>query len=201
MLLCCIGFVSIPYKNCNKQAALLHFTIATYNRLNEVTLDKTEIEITSCHTFLGSIITSDGYNCKDINRRLSIGRMAMTKLEKIMKDRDVKKATKIKIAETVIFPTVMYGSESWTVRKRERKKTDAFELWTWKRILQVPWIENKPFSFGRSETQKITRSDNPSTRVMLFWSCHESKKITGMGHYAWSSGRTQEAGKTMDALA
>ena len=59
---------------------------------------------------------------KKINRRLSIGRITMTKLEKIMKDRDVKKATKIKIAETIIFPTVTYGSESWTVRKKERKK-------------------------------------------------------------------------------
>jgi hypothetical protein len=63
-----------------------------------------------------------------MNRRLSIGRMAMTTLEKIMKDRDVKKATKIKIAETIIFLTVTYGIESWTVLKRERKKTDAFDL-------------------------------------------------------------------------
>jgi hypothetical protein len=101
---------------------LLHFTIATYNRLNEVTLDGTEIEITSCHTFLGFIITSDGYDCKEINRRLSIGRMAMTKLEKVMKDRDVKKASKIKIGETVTFPTVTFGSESWTVWKKGRKK-------------------------------------------------------------------------------
>jgi hypothetical protein len=63
-------------------------------------------------------------------QRLSIGTMAMTKLEKIMKDRDVKKATKIKIAETIIFPTVTYGSKSWTVRKKERQKIDAFQLWT-----------------------------------------------------------------------
>jgi hypothetical protein len=92
----------------------------TKGTLNEFILDGTEIEIISYHTFLGSIITRDGYN-KEINRRLSIGRMAMTKLEKIMKDRNVKKATKIKIAETIIFPTVTYGSESWTVRKREGK--------------------------------------------------------------------------------
>ena len=68
----------------------------------------------------------------------------MTKLEKIMKDRDVKKATKIKIAETIIFPTVAYESEIWTVRKNEReKKIDAFELWTWRRILRVPWTERR----------------------------------------------------------
>ena len=76
-------------------------------------------------------------------QRLSIGRTAMTKLEKIMKDRDVKKATKIKIAEIIIFPTVTHGSESWTVRKRERKKIDAFELWTWRRILRDPWTEKR----------------------------------------------------------
>ena len=76
------------------------------------------MEITNCYRFLGSIITRDGYDYKEINRRLSIGRMAMTELQKIMKDRDVKKATKIKIAETVIFPTVTYGSEIWMVRKK-----------------------------------------------------------------------------------
>jgi hypothetical protein len=111
----------------------------TTGTLNEFILDRTEIKITSYHTFLGSIITRDGYDNKEINIKLSIGRMAMTKLGKIMKDRDVKKATKIKIAETIIFLTVIYGSESWTVRKKERKENHAFELWTWRRILQVPW--------------------------------------------------------------
>jgi hypothetical protein len=60
-----------------------------------------------------------------------------------MKDQDVTKATKIKIAETIIFPTVTYGSESWTVKKKERKKIDAFELWMWRRILRVPWTEKR----------------------------------------------------------
>jgi hypothetical protein len=93
--------------------------IMTTGILNDFVLDGTEIEITSYHTFLGSTITRDGYDNKEINRRLSIGRMAMTKLENIIKDRDVKKATKIKIAETIIIPTITYGSESWTVRKRK----------------------------------------------------------------------------------
>jgi len=80
------------------------------------------MEIINCYAFLGPIITRDGYDYKESNRRLSNGRMAMTKLGKIMKDRDVKKATKIKIIETIIFPTVTHGSEGWTVRKKERKK-------------------------------------------------------------------------------
>jgi hypothetical protein len=110
----------------------------TTGTLNEFILDRTEMEIINCCTLYGSIITRDGYDYKEINRRLPIGRMAMTKLEKNRKNRDVKKATKIKIAETIIFPTVTYGSESWTERKEERKKIDAFELWTWRSILQVP---------------------------------------------------------------
>ena len=120
-------------------------------------MDGTEIEITSYHTFLGSVITGDGYDHKEINRRLSIRRMARTKLEKIMKDRDVKKSTKIKIAETIIFPTMTYGSESWTVRKRERKKIDVFELWTWRRLLRVPWTEKRT-NFSVLEDMKPKRS-------------------------------------------
>jgi hypothetical protein len=67
----------------------------------------------------------------------------MIKLDKMMKDRDVTVATKVKIAETMIFPIVTYGSESWTVRKKDRKKIDAFELWTWRRILRTPWTDRR----------------------------------------------------------
>jgi hypothetical protein len=102
----------------------------TTGTLKEFILEGTEMEIINSYTFLGSIVTRDGYEHKEINRRPAIGRMAMTKLGKIMQDRDVKKATKIKIAETIIFPTMKYGSKSWTVRNKE-KQIDAFELWTW----------------------------------------------------------------------
>jgi hypothetical protein len=131
--------------------------IMTTRTLNEFILDGTEIEITSYHTFLGSIITRDGYDNKEINRRISIGRMAMTKLEKIMKEWDVRRATKIKIAATIIFLTVTYGSESWTVRKKERKKNYAFELWTWRRILRVPWTQKRT-NFSVLEDVKPKRS-------------------------------------------
>jgi hypothetical protein len=131
--------------------------IMTTGTLKKFILDGTEMEIINCYTFLGSIITRDGYDYKDISRRMSIGRMAMTKLEKTMKDRDVKKATKIKIAETITFPTVTYGSESWTVIKKERKEIDAFELWTWRRILRVPWTEGRT-NFSVLEEVKPRRS-------------------------------------------
>jgi len=118
--------------------------IMTTGTLNEFILDGTEIEITSYHTFLGSINSRDGYDNKEINRRLSIAIMAMTKLEKIMKNRDVKKAIKVKIAEIIIFPSVTYGSESGHCGKRKGGGgIDAFGLWMWKRTLRVPWKEKR----------------------------------------------------------
>jgi hypothetical protein len=94
--------------------------IMTTGTLNKFILDGTEIEIVNSYTFLGNIITTDGYDQKEINRRLSMGRLAMIKLEKLVKDRDVMVATKIKIAETIIFLIVTYGSQSWTVRRKDR---------------------------------------------------------------------------------
>jgi hypothetical protein len=95
----------------------------TTGTLNKFILDGTEVEIVNSYAFLGTIITRDGYDHKEINIRLSMGRLAMTKLEKIIKDRVVTVATKIKIAETIIFQVVTYGSESWTVRKTGKKLT------------------------------------------------------------------------------
>jgi hypothetical protein len=96
--------------------------IMTTGNLNKFKLDGTEIKIIDSYTFLGTIITRDGSMSKEINRRISSGRLAMMKLEKIMKDRDVTVTTKSKIVETMIYPIVTYGSESWTLRKKERKK-------------------------------------------------------------------------------
>jgi hypothetical protein len=175
----------------------------TTETLNEFISDGTEIEIINCYTFLGTTITRDGHDHKEINRRLSIGRMAMTKLEKITKDRDVTEATKIKIAETIIFPTVTYGNVSWTVQKKERKKIGVFEPKDVEKnfMSRVDREKNEPISFGRTETQKITRSNNTLIKATLFWSHYESKRVTEAGHYAWTSCSIQEAGKTTDALA
>jgi hypothetical protein len=117
--------------------------IMTTGNLNKFKLDGTEIDIIDSYTFMGTIITRDGSMSKEINRRISSGRLAMIKLEKIMKDRDVTAITKSKIVETMIFPIVTYGSESWTLRKKERKKIYAFELWTWRKMLRTPWTDRR----------------------------------------------------------
>ena len=86
----------------------------------------------------GSKITADGDCSHEIKRRLLFGRKVMTNLDSIFKSRDITLPTKVRLVKAMVFHVVMYGCESWTVKKAERPKTDAFELWCWKRLLKVP---------------------------------------------------------------
>ena len=90
--------------------------------------------------FLGSKITADGDCSHEIKRHLLLGRKAMTKLDSEVKNRDINLPTKVHTAKAVVFPVVMYRCESWTIKKAEHQRTDAFELWCWKRLLRVPWM-------------------------------------------------------------
>ena len=88
--------------------------------------------------FLGSKITADGVCSHEIKRCLLLGRKAMTNLDSIVKSRDITLPTKVCLVKAMVFPVVMYGCESWTVKKAERQRIDAFELWCWRRLLRVP---------------------------------------------------------------
>ena len=92
--------------------------------------------------FLGSKITADGDCSHEIKRRLLLGRKAMTNLDSIFKSRDITLPTKIHLVKAMVFPVVMYGCESWTIKKAEPQRTDAFELWCW-RLLKVPWTARR----------------------------------------------------------
>ena len=97
-----------------------------------------------CQTiFLGSKITADGDCSHEIKRRLLLGRKVMTNLDSILKNRDITLPTKVCLVKAMVFPVVMYGCESWTVKKSERQRIDAFELWCWRRLLRVPWTERR----------------------------------------------------------
>ena len=89
--------------------------------------------------FLGSKITADGDCSHEIKRRLRLGRKVMTNLDSILKSRDITLPTKVHLVKVTVFPVVMYGCESWTMKKAERWRMDAFELWCWRRLLRVPW--------------------------------------------------------------
>ena len=92
----------------------------------------------------GSKITADGDCSHEIKRRLLLGRKVMTNLDSILKSRDITLPTKVHLVKMMVFPVVMYGCESWTVKKAECQRVDAFELWCWRRFLRVPWTARRP---------------------------------------------------------
>ena len=100
-------------------------------------------ETVSDFIFLGSKIAADGDCSHEIKRRLLLGRQVMTNLDSIFKSRDITLPTKVRLVKTMVFPVVMYGYESWTVKKAERQRIDAFELWCWRRLLRVPWTARR----------------------------------------------------------
>ena len=104
--------------------------------------------------FLGSKITADGDCNHEIKRRLLLGRKVMTDLDSIFKSRYITLLTKVRLVKAMVFPVVMYGCESWTVKKAERRRIDAFELWCWRRLLRVPWT-------ARRSNQSILREISP----------------------------------------
>ena len=101
-------------------------------------IDGETVEIVSDFIFWGSKITADGDCSHEIERRLFLGRKVMINLDSILKSRDITLPTKIRLVKAIVFPVVMYGCESWTVKKAEHQRIDAFELWCWRRLLRVP---------------------------------------------------------------
>ena len=93
--------------------------------------------------FWGSKITADGDCSHEIKRRLLLGRKVMTNLDSIFKSRNITLPTKVHLVKAMVFPVVMYGCESWTVKKAEHQRIDAFELWCWRRVLRVPWTARR----------------------------------------------------------
>ena len=104
--------------------------------------------------FLGSKITADGDCSHEIKRHLLLGRKVMTNLDSIFKSRDITLSTKVRLVKVMVFPVVMYGCESWTIKKAEHRRIDAFELWCWIILLRVPWT-------ARRSDQSILREIGP----------------------------------------
>ena len=97
--------------------------------------------------FVGSKITADGDCSHEIKRGLLLGRKAMINLDSILKSRDITLPTKVHLVKAIVFPVVMYGCESWTIKKAEHHRIDAFELWFWRRLLRVPWTAKRSNQF------------------------------------------------------
>ena len=138
-------------------------------------IDGETVETVSDFIFLGSKITADGDCSHEIKRCLLLGRRVMTNLDIIFKSRDITLPTKVRLVKAMVFPVVMYGSESWTINKSEHQRIDAFELWCWRRLLRVPWP-------SRRSNQPILKEISPGCSLeglML------KLKLQYFGHLMW----------------
>ena len=106
-------------------------------------MDEKTMQTVTYFIFLGSKITADGDCSHKIKRRLLFGGKVMTNLDSILKSRDITLPTKVHLVKDMVFPVVMYGCESWTVKKTECRRIDAFELWCWRRLLRIPWTARR----------------------------------------------------------
>ena len=128
-------------------------------------IDGERVETEADLIFLGSKITENGDCSHEVKRRLLLGRKVMTNLGSILKSRDIILSIKVHLVKDMVFPVVMYGCESWTVKKSERRRIDAFELWCWRRLLRVPWT-------ARRSNQSIIKETSPECLlegIMLKW--------------------------------
>ena len=106
-------------------------------------IDGEIVETATDFIFLGSKITADSDCSHEIKRRILLGRKVMTNLDSILKTRDITFSTKVHLVKAMVFPVVMYGCESWIIKKAEHQKIDAFELWCWRRLVSVPWTARR----------------------------------------------------------
>ena len=125
-------------KQTNKKLNIQKTKIMASGPITSWQIDGETMKTVTDFIFLGSKITADGDRSHEIKRRLLLGRKAMTNLDSILKSRDISLPAKVRLVNTMFFPVVMYGWESWTIKKTERQRTDAFELWCWRRLSRVP---------------------------------------------------------------
>ena len=137
----------------------------------------------------GSKITADGDCSHEINRHLLLGRKVMTNLDSILKSRDITLPTKVRLVKAMVFPVVMFGCESWTVKKAEHWRIDAFELWCWRRLLRVPWTarrSNQSIPPKGDLSWVFTGRTDAEAETPILWSPHAK---------SWLIGKDPDAGR------
>ena len=165
-------------------------------------VDGETVETVTGFIFLGSKINPDGNCSHEIKRRLLHRRKAMTNLDSILKSRDITLPTKVHLIKAMVFPVVMYGCESWTVKKAEWRRTDAFELWCWRRLLRVPWT-------ARRSNQSILEEISPGcsleghdeAETPILWPPHAKSWLIGKDPDAGRDWGQEEKGMTEDEMA
>ena len=147
-------------------------------------IDRETMETLADFIFLGSKLTADGDYSHEIKRRLLLGRKVMTNWDSMLKSRDITLSTNVRLLKSFVFPVVMYGWESWTIKKAEARRIDAFELWCWRRLLRVPWT-------ARRSNQSILKEISPG---YSFEGLMLKLKRQYFGHLTW---RAESLEKTL----
>ena len=155
----------------------------------------------------GSKITADGDCSHEIKRRLLLGRKVMTNLDRILKSRDITLPTKVRLVKAMVFPVVMYGCESWTIKKAEHWRIDAFKLWCWRRLLRVPWT-------SRRSNQSILKEMSPEYSLeglmlklelqyfgYLMWRSDSCEKTLMLGKIEGRKRRGRQRMRWLDSIA
>ena len=180
-------------------------------------IDVETMETVTDFIFLGSKITADGDCSHDIKRHLLLGRKAMTNLDSILKSKDITLPTKIHLVKTMGFPIVMYGCESWTIKKAERGWIYAFELWCWRRLLRVPWTAKRSNQSILKEMSPEYSLEGLMLKLKLQYSGHlvqrtdslektltlgriESRRRRGWQRMRWSDGITDSVDMSLSKL-
>ena len=153
-------------------------------------------------TFLGSKITAAGDCSHEIKRRLLLGRELMTNLDSILKSRDITLPTKVRLVKAMVFPVVMYGCESWTIKKAEQWRIDAFELWCWRRLLKVPWNckEIQPVHPEGNQSWIFIGRTDVEVETLILWPPDAKNWLIGKDPDPGKDWGQQEKGTTEDEM-
>ena len=156
--------------------------------------------VTDC-IFLGSKITADGDCSHEIKRHLLLGRKVMTNLDSIFKNRDITLPTNVHLVKAMVFPVVIYGCESWTIKKAEHQRIDAFELWCWRRLLRVPCKEIQPVHPKGDQSWVFIGRTDVETEMPVLWPPDAKSWLIGKDPDAGKDWGQEEKGTTEDEMA
>ena len=143
-------------------------------------IDGKTVETVSDFIFWGSKITADGDCSHEIKRRLLFGRKVMINLDSIFKSRDITLPTNVRLVKAMVFPVVMYGCETWTVKKAERQRTDAFELWCWRRLLRVPCTARRSNQYILKEISPGCSLEGLMLKLNLHYFGHLMRRVDSL---------------------
>ena len=165
-------------------------------------IDGETVETVADFIFLGSKITADGDCSHEIKSHLLLGRNVMTNLDSILKSRDMTLPTKVRLVKAMVFPVVMYRCESWTIKKAEHRRTDAFELWCWRKLLRVPWRlkEIQPVHPKGGQSWVFIGRTDAEAETPILWPPYAKSWLTGKDPDAGSDWGQEEKGTTEDEM-